>query len=340
MPLTRRHFVLSALACGALASAAGVARADGRAAVKVALDWTPNTNHIGLYVAQGKGFYADAGLDVTILPYADTSPGTLIANGIADFGVIGSLGLFTQRAAGAPLVAVYGVVQHETGRLVFDAGRKDITRPRDLDGKKYGGFGTDWENALIGTMIRNDGGKGQFETITLGTSAYEALANGAVDFTLEVVTWEGVEARLKGLKQRELRYADYGVPDQQTTLIGSSQAYLAAHPEIASAFVRATRRGYGYAADNPDEASDMLVGANRDFPIDRALVGASMQALIGGHYLRAADGTIGAIDAGKFKAMGAFLFANRILKDGKGRPLAAAPDFSGYYANRYWRSEG
>jgi ABC-type nitrate/sulfonate/bicarbonate transport system substrate-binding protein len=70
---------------------------------------------------------------------------------------------------------------------------------------------------LISTIIRHDGGKGNFETVTLGTSAYEALANGSVDFTLEVSTWEGVQAELEGARQRTFRYADYGVPDEHTT---------------------------------------------------------------------------------------------------------------------------
>ncbi|TIV42378.1 MAG: ABC transporter substrate-binding protein, partial [Mesorhizobium sp.] len=80
-----------------------------------------------------KGFYAEAGLDVQILPYSDTAAGTLIANRVADFGILGSIGLFTQRTAGADLVATYAIMQTETGRLVFNADRADIQSPRDLD---------------------------------------------------------------------------------------------------------------------------------------------------------------------------------------------------------------
>ena len=111
--------------------------------VTLALDWTPNTNHIGIFVAQAKAFYDEAGLGVEILPYSDTSAGTLVANNVADFGILGSIGLFTQRTAGADLVATYALVQSETGRLVFSADRQDISFPRDLDGKTYAGFGSD-----------------------------------------------------------------------------------------------------------------------------------------------------------------------------------------------------
>ncbi|GLQ57004.1 ABC transporter substrate-binding protein [Devosia nitrariae] len=314
--------------------AAGPAMAQSTP-VTMALDWTPNTNHIGLFVAQAKGFYDEAGLEVEILPYTDTSAGTLVANHVADFGILGSIGLFTQRTAGADLVAVYALVQTETGRLVFNADRQDIQSPKDLDGKTYAGFGSAWETALIGTIIRNDGGKGDFETVTLGTSAYEALYNGAVDFTLEVYTWEGVKAERDGRAQRAIRYADFGVPDQHTNFIGTSEAYLAEHPDVARAFITATQQGYAYAVAHPDEATDILVDANDDALLDRDFVRASLQALIDGHYLKGEDGAVGAIDPAKMDAVGSFLFETGILKDGNGAEVTEEPDFSAYYTNAY-----
>lgn len=330
------HRLALAAAClvGLAASPAGAQQH-----VTMALDWTPNTNHIGLYAAQALGYYAEAGLDVEILPYTDTSAGALVANHVADFGIVGSISLMTQRAAGADLEAVYAVTQTETGRLVFNADRADIQRPKDLDGLTYGGFGSQWENALITSMIRQDGGEGRYETVTLGTSAYEALANGAVDFTLEVYTWEGVKAELDGKAQRAFRYADFGVPDQHTTLIGSSAAYLSANPETATAFVTATQRGYAYAAEHPDEAADLLIAANSDVLTDRKLIRASLQALIDGHYLQNADGAIGTIDPAKIDAIGQYLFAAGILKDGNGGVLADKPDFSTYFSNDYLPAE-
>ncbi len=303
--------------------------------VTVALDWTPNTNHIGLFVAEAKGFYEEAGVAVEFLPYTDTSTATLVANGVADFGILGSIGLFTQRAAGADLIATYALVQTETGRLVFKADRRDIQRPRDLDGKIYAGFGSGWETALIGGIIRHDGGIGSFETVTLGTSAYEALANGAVDFTLEVYTWEGVKAERDGPAQRAFRYADYGVPDQHTNFLGTTKAFLAAHPHTARAFISATRRGYAHAVEHPDEAADILVEANAEALLDGDFVRASLQAMIDGHYLRSEDGAIGTIDPLKMEAMGDFLFDAGLLLDEDGTVITTRPDFSGYFSNAY-----
>ncbi|ESW63649.1 myristoyl transferase [Mesorhizobium sp. LSHC422A00] len=328
---TRRQALLLTLAAGLpLASRAHAATQK----ITVALDWTVNTNHVGLFVARDKGFYNEAGLDVEILPYGDTGAGTLVANRIADFGIAG-VGLFTQRAAGADLKAVYAVVQQETGRLVFNADRGEIKSPRNLDGLTYGGFGSAWENTLISTIIRHDGGKGVFETVTLGTSAYEALANGSVDFTLEVSTWEGVAAELKGVRQRGFRYADYGVPDEHTTLIASSDAYLQANPKAASSFLEATRRGYQFAVDHAQEAGDLLIASNKDALTDPALIHASLKMLVDGHFLRSQAGVIGTIDKAKIEAIGTYLFRAGILLDADGKGLKERPDFGGYFTNEF-----
>jgi len=331
--MTRRQALLLTLASGLplIAGASRVFAATQK--VTVALDWTVNTNHIGLFVARDKGFYREAGLEVDILPYSDTGAGTLVANRVADFGINGTISLFSQKTGGADLKAVYAVVQSETGRVVFNAARSEIKSPRDLDGLTYGGFGSAWENALISTIIRHDGGKGKFETVTLGTSAYEALANGSVDFTLEVSTWEGVEAELKGIKQRSFVYADYGVPDEHTTLISSSEAYLQANPALASAFVEATRRGYQFTVDHPAEAAALLIAGNKDALTNPALIEASLKALIDGHYLRAENGAIGTMDPAKMDAIGDYLFKAGILRDADGKVLTQRPDFAGYFSN-------
>lgn len=303
--------------------------------LSVALDWTPNTNHIGLYVAQTQGWFKDAGLEVEILPYTDTSAGALIASGVAQFGVTGVVGFTTQRAAGADLQAVFAVTQHETGRLVVNASNEAIQRPADLDGKIYAGFGSNWESALIGTMIRNDGGTGEYETVTLGTSAYEALANGTVDFTLEILTWEGVNADLVGREQRGFRYADYGVPDQQTTLIAGNGTWIADHPDQTRAFVQAVQRGYAFAIEQPEAAADMLIAAADGMLPDARLVHGSMAALIEGGFLQDKGEAVGLIDGQMLAAGADFLFQAGGLRDGSGAPLTAAPDVTDWFSNDY-----
>ena len=303
--------------------------------LSVALDWTPNTNHVGLYVAQSKGWFEEAGLEVDILPFTDTSSGALVATGVAEFGILSAVGFHSQRATGADMTAVMAVVQHETGRVVFNGDRQDIQRPADLDGKIYAGFGSAWENALISTIIRNDGGTGEFDTVTLGTSAYEALANGSVDFTLEVSTWEGVNSVLLDRPQRAFRYADYGVPDQHTTLLGGNGTWLANNPETAKAFVQAAQRGYAFAAAQPREAADILIAETAGMLTNPDLVRASMDALVAGGFLQDPGEPVGLIDDRMIAEITGFLFAAGIMLDENGAPIDEMPDVSTWYTNDY-----
>jgi ABC-type nitrate/sulfonate/bicarbonate transport system substrate-binding protein len=323
-----KHLLCAAIMCAALPAAA-------QDTVSVALDWTPNTNHVGLYVAQSKGWFEDAGLDVDILPYTDTSSGVLVATGVAEFGILSAVGFHSQRATGADMTVVMAVVQHETGRLVFNGERDDIQRPADLDSKIYAGFGSAWEEALISTIIRNDGGDGIFDTVTLGTSAYEALANGRVDFTLEVSTWEGVNSALLDRPQRAFRYADFGVPDQHTTFLGGNGTWLAANPDAARAFVQAAQRGYEYAVNNPADAAEILIAETAGMLSRPELVRASMEALVAGGYLQDAGEPVGLIDDTMFANITGFLFEAGILRGEDGAPLTTMPDVSVWYTNDY-----
>ncbi|WP_050526588.1 ABC transporter substrate-binding protein [Pseudorhodobacter aquimaris] len=303
--------------------------AEAREKVTIALDWVLNTNHIGLIAARDQGLYEKVGLEVEILPYSDTSSTALLAAGVADFAYMTSLGFMSARGAGADITALWATMQHENGRLVYNSSNKEITRPADLSGKTYAGFGSAWEDALIGTMIRNDGGDPTYDTVTLGTGAYEALAAGRVDFTLEVATWEGVNGVLLGRQQSFFTYADYGIPDQQNGYIGTRAAVLQEDSEMVSAFMKATQQGYEWAADHPQQAADLLIAAG-EFP-NPALVGASLESIVAGGYLRDGDTAVGKIDADRFAAMARFLFDSGVLKDAQGAPLQWPGDVSAWF---------
>src|SRR5260370_41227230 len=87
--------------------------------VTLALDWTPNTNHTGIYVAMQKGWYRQQGIDLSLLPYSSSvAPETLVATGKADFGISFTEGVTAARAAVQPLVSVAAGVQHQTSAAV------------------------------------------------------------------------------------------------------------------------------------------------------------------------------------------------------------------------------
>ena len=312
------------------------AQAEELTEVSLALDWTLNTNHVGLIVAREKGFYEEAGLSVDILPYSDSSSTALLAAGAADFAYMTSLGFMSARAGGADIVALWATMQHEAGRLVYNSNNDAISRPADLEGKTYAGFGSAWEEALISTMIETDGGTAEYDTVTLGTGAYEALASGAVDFTLEVATWEGVNSDLLGREQSHFTYADYGVPDQQTGYIGTRSEVLEAQPELVRAMMQATQQGYTWAADHPQEAAKILIAAG-DFQ-NPELVRGSMEVIVDGDYLRDGDTPVGQIDPDRFATMARFLFDSGVLKGQGGAALEWPGDVSDWISQD-WMAE-
>ncbi len=304
--------------------------------VSIALDWTLNTNHIGLVVAQEKGWFADAGLDVEILPYSDSASTALLAAGAVDFAYMTALGFMSAKAGGAEITALWVTMQREAGRLVYNTDNAEITRPADLEGKTYAGFGSAWEDALISTMIENDGGTANYDTVTLGTGAYEALASGAVDFTLEVATWEGVNSELLGRDQSHFLYNDYGVPEPQGGYIGTQTATLEADPATVSAFMKATRKGYAWAAENPQAAAEILIAAG-DFP-NEDLVRGSMRVIDEGNYLTDGTTPVGQIDPERLETMARFLYDSGVLRGTDGTPLEWPGDVSDWY-NQSWRAD-
>lgn len=336
-----------ALAAIALLTAAGLAlsgcaaepKATGEselAPVSFALDWAPNTNHIGVYVAEALGYFADAGLEVEILPYGSTSASQLVSAGEADFGIGGQSGVQMARTAGLDVRSVYAVTQSDTGRVVVLGDRDDLTRPADLDGRIFGGFGAPLFGALAKTTIQGDGGAGDFEEVVLDTGAYEALSQGRIDFTLSVASWENLQMEIEGHPYRAFRYQDFGVPEQQSTGIVSSDAYLAAHPEEAAAFVQAVARGYAFAAEQPAEAAKLLIAANPDtLGTASELVERSAELLAGDGYFVSGERPIGASNPEAWAEFGAFLFEGGFLTDAAGKPVTTEPDWSEYVTDEF-----
>ncbi len=110
----------------------------------LALDWTPNTNHTGFYVAQQSGWYADEAIDLQFIPYASANPETLVGAGQANCGISTEEGATFAIAAGEKEQSVMAILQHTASEIAVLASGP-ITRPRDMDGKVYAGFGSPQE---------------------------------------------------------------------------------------------------------------------------------------------------------------------------------------------------
>lgn len=313
----------------AIASCGGGSNAND--SVRVQLDWTPNTNHIGIYIALANGWYKEAGINVDVLPYTDVNPDTVVANGRADIGISFPPNLIFSRAAGLDLVSVAAVLQTNVTELaVLDS--SDISRPRDFDGKIYAGFGLPFEEPHIRTVVRADGGRGEFTTATLSTAAYEALYAKRADFSEIYVAWEGVEAELRGIKLRTFRYTDYGVPDFPGVVLVADKKNLAKKQDTLRTFMAVTKRGYEYAARNPEEAARVFVNyvGPETFP-EADMVRLSMLRLAPA--MLAADGAWGVQDGNEWNTYARWLVGQGVVVDSNNRPVSGELPGGPLYTN-------
>jgi NitT/TauT family transport system substrate-binding protein len=304
------------------------------ATVRLALDWTPNTNHIGFYVAQQDGGYTDQAIDLKILPYASTSPEILVSSGAAECGISTQEGATFAIAAGAKERSVMAILAHTaTAIAVRDDG--SIKTPTDLDGKLYAGFGLPQEVPELQAVIKADGGLGKFKVATLDTAAYEALYSGKADFTIIFSAWEGIEAQERDVKLKTFGFTDYGVPDSYAVVLVCNDDWLAAHGDVARRFLAATAAGYEQAASHPDKAAAKLIAANPGvFDANTALPLNSARYLAE-HGLYGTPTRVGPQTAEQWRTFSGFLFDTGLLAGPGGKPLPARPDFGTYFTNDY-----
>ncbi|MBF6603963.1 MAG: ABC transporter substrate-binding protein [Chloroflexi bacterium] len=303
--------------------------------VTLALDWTPNTDHTGFYVAIAKGWYHDAAIDVKFIPYGTAAPETLMGSGQADCGISFQDSLTFAVAAGVRVRSVMAILQHDASAIAVLAS-SGITRPRQLDGKVYAGFGYPSEVPTLKAVIKADGGKGDFKVVTADSTAYQALYSHQADFTIPFTAWEGVEAKEKGIALRYFQFTDYGFPDFYQVVLACSDSWLAAHPDVARRFVGATVRGFQYAATNPDDAAAILIAqnpgifdANKRLPLDSA------RYLAQGRYYVDASGNVGTQTLAQWTAYSKFLYDHGLLTDAAGKPLTSPPDYASLFTNEF-----
>jgi ABC-type nitrate/sulfonate/bicarbonate transport system substrate-binding protein len=304
-------------------------------AVRLALDWTPNTNHTGFFVARHEGWYDAAGIDLRILPYSGTAPETLIGSHQADCGISFQDSMTFAVAAGVNVRSVMAILQRTASEIAVlaDSG---IDRPRQLDGRVYGGFGYPNELPTVKYVIQHDGGTGVFKDVVIDTAAYEALYAKRVDFTIPFTAWEGVEAGLRGIKLRYFAFTDYGFPDFYQVVLACDPQWLAAQPDAARRFVAATVRGFEVAAKDPDAAAATLVAENPGvFDANPELPKASAEFLAKGGYYVDTDGVVGRQTLERWQGYSGFLYDQGLLIDGDGKPLTSPPDYATLFTNDF-----
>lgn len=251
--------------------------------ITVVLDWTPNTNHTGIYVAAANGYFKDAGLDVEIVQPPEGGAETLVASGKAQFGVSfqDSLAPAFAGDSAMPVTAVAAVIQHNTSGIISRKG-EGMHTPKGLEGKKYATWDLDVEKETIRDVMKADGGN--FDLVELipstVTDEVSALKSRSVDAIWVFYGWAGVACETAGLETDYFEFADIDpVFDYYTPVIIGNNSWLEENPETAKAFLEALSKGYTYSVENPRKAADILMEAAPELKSNSELVYASQEYL-------------------------------------------------------------
>lgn len=245
------------------------------------LDWTPNTNHTGIYVAEKLGYFAEEGLSVEIAQPPEDSSVVLTASGKADFSISfqDSLAAAFTGDEPLPVTAVAAVVQHNTSGIISRKG-EGMDRPAGLEGHSYATWNGSIELATLEAVVNKDGG--DFSKVELipstVTDEVSALKTKSVDSIWVFYGWAGVKAELEDLPTDYFEFRDIDpVFDYYTPVLIAGNDFLEKRPEAAKKFVKAVSKGYEYAVSHPEEAAEILLEAAPE--LDRELVLASQKYL-------------------------------------------------------------
>lgn len=303
--------------------------------VRLALDWTPNTNHTGFFVARHEGWYAEAGIELKVLPYTGTTPEALLAAHQADCGISFQDSMTFAVAAGIDIKSVMAILQH-TAQEIAVLADSGITRPRELVGKVYGGFGYPNEVPTVQAVIAADGGSGGFTQVVLDVAAYEALYAKRIDFAIVFTAWEAIEAKQRSIDLRLFAFNDYGFPDFYQVLLACDADWLAREPDVARRFLAATVHGFELAESNPDAASSILIEENPGvFDANPNLPLASARFLAEGRYYVDEQARVGAQTLEQWQGYSGFLYDQGLLYDADGERLTEPPDYAALFTNDF-----
>lgn len=257
--------LLGSVAVAALV-AGGAAAASAADELTLQLKWVTQAQFAGYYVAKDKGFYDEAGLDVTIKAGGpDINPSQVIAGGGADVVVDWMPSALATREKGVPLVNIAQVFQ-KSGMMLTCRKDSGVATPADFPGKTLGvWFGgneypfLNWMNKL---GYKTDGSEGGVNVLKQGFNVDPLLQKQAACISTMTYNeyWQVIEAGVKPEELITFKYEDEGVAtleDGLYTLDASLQD--PAMVEKLAKFVKASMKGWEYAVANPDEAVKIVL---------------------------------------------------------------------------------
>lgn len=255
---------------------------DAPEKITFVLDWAPNTNHVGLYVAKNLGYYAEEGLEVTFIQPGTTGCSADVSTGVGQFGIDFQEQMIYNEQSSVNVTAVAAVMQHNTSGILA---KGKIDSLAALNGKKYASWGLQGEEAIVRYFLTEGGADintVEFIPNTVENIVAEFTNTAGADCLWSYLGWDVTKLNTEGIANTFFRMSDY-IPalDYYTPVIIANNDYLKDNAEYARKFIKATARGYEYAIANPREAADILMEENPELAVDSELIYASMEVLKG-----------------------------------------------------------
>lgn len=276
----------------------------------IALDWVPNTNHTGLYVAKELGYFKNQGFDVKIVQPSEDSASTLVSAKRADLGVYFQPNMVKRLNKGEPIVAVATITQHNNAGLM-SLRSLGATTPKDLHGKRYSTWEDPIDDATVATLVGEPLNKIPGES----TDATTALKMNQFDYILAYYSWDGIHAGLKGEAINFFYLKDENPAfDYYSPLLIANREQVATNPDRYKKALSAIKEGYTYAAQNPTQSVQILLKHAPETNQDLAM---ASQAFMSTQYLDE-KGEWGKIDAKRWDRFFAWVNDNKLTD----KPLA------------------
>lgn len=282
--------------------------------VTLMLDWYPNAVHSFLYAAQEKGYFAEEGLDVDIQMPADSNDALkLVAAGKVDLALSYQPQVLMARAGQIPVQSLAALVRHPLNHLLVpqDSG---ITSPKDLAGKNAGYSSIPLYEAMLRTMVKNDGADpGTLNMIDVGFDLIPALSTGRVDAIIGgFINHEALILEKEGHPVVSFDPTEYGVPDYYELVLVASEEGLGKSRDDFISFLNAIRKGQQFVQDQPAEALKILL-AHEDAtaPLDPEIETKSLEILL--PLMDAGDKPFGQQDQESWANAAAWLAENGLI---------------------------
>ena len=237
--------------------------------IKVLLDWTPNTNHTGLFVAKSLGMFSAEGLSVEIIQSSEGGVSQLVGAEKANFGVSYQEEVTFARLENIPVIAIAAINQHNTSGFA-SLKEKNIITPKDFENKRYGGWGSKVEEEVLkGLMQKYNADFNKLQIISTGSADFLTSIKRDIDFAWIFWGWDGINAKVKGIDLNYISVRDQDKKlDYYTPLLIASEKTLQESPDLVKKFLKATRDGYVYAVNNPEKAALILAKENTEADIE------------------------------------------------------------------------